>query len=114
MKRSWRKASKKLAGNAPELGQAAEVIDLFVGELQIEEIIDGLRQAGGYNVVAIARQMAEKQLKSGGFAGLAGFEVTGRHGELVEVGEEACHSLLFYQPLTNRAAWSRAPGRVRL
>ena len=41
--------------DALELAQSAEVIDLFVGELQIEEIVDGLRQTCRYDVVAIAR-----------------------------------------------------------
>ena len=82
---------EETVGNAPELRQPAQVIDLFVGELQIEQIVDGLRQAGGENEIAITRQTAEEQLERRGFAGLACLKVAGRHGELVEVGEEACH-----------------------
>ena len=64
--------------DAPELGQPAEVIDLLIGELQIKEIIHRLGKAGGHNVIAIARQAAEKQLESGAFGGFAGFKVTRR------------------------------------
>ena len=71
--------------------QSAEVIDLFVRELEVEQIVDRLRQARGHNIVAIPGQTTEKELEGSVFRGFAGFEVTRRHGELIEVGKEACH-----------------------
>ena len=41
--------------------------------------------------IAVWREAANGQFESGNFGGLAGFEVAGGHGELVEVGEQSVH-----------------------
>ncbi len=81
-------------GRTLELGEAAEIIDLFGGELQVLKILDRLREPCRHHVIAIAGEPAKEQLKSGDLVRLAGLEVTGRHGELVEVGEKASHYFL--------------------
>ena len=71
--------------------EAAKVIDLFGGETQVEQVIDHLREAGGEDEIAMRRETADGVFEDGFLGDLAGFEVAGGHGELVEIGEESVH-----------------------
>jgi len=76
-----------------ELIEAAEIIDLFDGEAQVEQVVDHLGEAGGEDEIAMRRETADSVFENGFLGDLAGFEVAGGHGELVEVGEESVHRL---------------------
>src|SRR5208283_4902018 len=77
-----------------ELRKAAEVIDLFGGETQVEQVIDHLGEAGGEDEIAVRRETADGEFENGFLGGLAGLEVAGGHSEFVEVGEESVHGRL--------------------
>ena len=72
-----------------ELRQAADVVELFGGEAQVGQIFDRLREAGGQHEVTIVRKLAREQLERSAVLSLAGLEIARRHGELIEVGEQA-------------------------
>src|SRR5579884_4181246 len=74
-----------------ELRQRAKVVDLLAAEPQIEQVIDRLRQSRGDREIAIARKPAEKQLEYGRLTRLAGLEISSRHRELVQVGQQTGH-----------------------
>ena len=72
-------------------GEAAQVSDIFVGESQVQEIIDGLGKPGGEDEVAIGGEAADGELERGDLVGFAGLEVSRRHGEFVEIGQQGVH-----------------------
>jgi hypothetical protein len=55
------------------------------------EVFDYLLEPRCQNEIAIARQVAKEELEGSDFGSFTGLEVTGRHGELIEVGEESGH-----------------------
>lgn len=61
--------------------------------MEVEEIIDGLREPGGENKIAVTGKLAKEKLEDRDFTALAGLEITGSHGELIEVREKAAHDL---------------------
>ncbi len=82
---------EELGRRVAELRQAAEVGDFFIRELQVQQIIDGLRQPGGDDEVAVRGQAADGELERRDLIGFAGLEISRRHGELVEIGEKGVH-----------------------
>ena len=91
MKRNRAQYLEKTRRNTLELGQRAEIPDLIVGEGELLEIFDHLLEAGRQNEIPVAGQLAEEQLEGGDLVCFAGLEITSRHSELVEVGEESGH-----------------------
>ncbi len=89
MKRKPASISKNSGLVCRNCGKPAQIVDLLGGEAQIQQILDRLGQSGRENEIAIVRQLADEQLEGGALAGLAGLEIARRHGELVEIGEEA-------------------------
>ena len=85
---------------------------------KFKQIFDGLRQPRGENEVAVVGKTPHVQLEGCALAGLAGFEVARRHGELIEIGLKRvikrCRQRYFFPPglevssLTSAAAW-RSP-----
>ena len=90
--------------DAGELREAAEVVDFVGGEAEVEEVVDDLGDAGGDDVIAVRGEAADGEFEGGLLGGLAGLEVAGGHGELVEVGEKAVHCVsIFFNAEAQRA-----------
>ena len=70
-----------------QVRQASQPRDLVVSEAQRGEIFDRLLEAGGHQVLAGLRQLADEQLERTE-RGLAGRVVPGHHRDLIEVGGE--------------------------
>ena len=79
---------ERRCGIAAEL---AKVGDFLGGERQVQQVIDHLRESGGQHEIAVRRQAADGEFEDGALGGLAGLEIAGGHGELVEIGEETVH-----------------------
>ena len=79
------------AGDARELRQPAQIIDLLRGKAQVKQKLDALRQAGGNDEVAVPGKPPDGKLEGGFVGGLASFEIAGGHSQFVEVGEESGH-----------------------
>src|SRR5207245_299314 len=95
--------------NPRELRQRAEVVDLGAGEAKLEKIGQGLLEPRRNDVLAILGQTADRKLERAPLGRLAGFEIAGRHGQLVQVGEQTGHSTSFWFPVWEAGILS--PGR---
>ena len=58
---------------------------------KVQEIVDSMVQAGRQQEVAVLGEAAEDEFEGGLLIDFAGFKVTGRHREFVEVGEKTVH-----------------------
>ena len=72
---------------------AAEVFDIFVGEMQVFKVVDQLLNARHDGVAAAIRYAAEEHVKIGPPVGDAFFKIAMRHGELIEIGQ---HGQVFF------------------
>src|SRR5579871_187890 len=86
-----RKIFEEGGRNLSELGKAAKVSDLIRSKAKVQKILYAERKACSNYEVAVCRKAADGKLKCRFLFGLAGFEVAGRHGQFVEIGEESVH-----------------------
>ena len=71
---------EEAGGGAGEGGQGAEVVDFLSAEVEVQQVVDGLCEAGGNDVIAICGEAADGQFEGSLLIDLAGVVVAGGHG----------------------------------
>ncbi len=85
VRRDNRKTQQECQRTAPESG----VINFFLFEPEMRQVIESLFEPGGDQKVASLREPADGELERSNITGLARREIARRHGELVQVGIRA-------------------------
>ena len=83
---------------------AAQVGDLFGGDAEVEQVVDGLREPSGQNEIAIIGQAPDRKFKGGAVVRFPGFEIAGSHGELVEIRDQAEAHYFFFSGWASRTS----------
>src|SRR6185295_10321771 len=90
---------------ALEMRKAAEIGDFFLREPQPLQVLDRLLQSGRKYEIPVFRKPPHEQLKRRALVRLAGLPITGRHRELIEVGDECVHARRTLTSSSDRSSW---------
>src|SRR5205814_1067043 len=60
---------KEACGHVTELGEGAEVLDFLRSELEVEQVVDNLRDATDQRVIPLRRQTANGELEGSRLSG---------------------------------------------
>ncbi len=86
-------------------GMPAQVGDLLRCNAEVEQIVDGLREPGGQNEIAIVRQAPHGEFEGRAVVRFPGLEIAGSHGELVKIGDKAeAHYFFFVSGCASRTS----------
>src|SRR5206468_8422219 len=81
-------ALKPIGGHAFKNRMSAKIIDLLRREMQMLKIVNGLLQAGAHQVVTALGETPNPQRERDPLIRHAVNEITGGHGQLIQVGEQ--------------------------
>src|SRR5690349_14974279 len=96
---------EKLATRILELRDAPQVGDFLRGDLEVEKVVDGLRESGGQNEITIVRQPPHGEFEGRAILRFPGLEIAGSHGELIKIGGKAeAHYCFFFSGCASRTS----------
>ena len=82
-------------GGVAEVGEVPEICNFVGSKAEVQKVVDGMVEPGDHDKIAVAGEAPDGEFERSGVTLFAGGEVARRHGEFVEIGEEAVQDYFF-------------------